>query len=93
MLDGFNQPLILFALSEVKLMSNMPAVDKRKVSLQLPIKTIVKMDKICNSSGLSRNEVASVLLDKGTSHVELDEGDMRIISDEIRSNREKRIRG
>lgn len=92
-LDGFNQPLILFALSEGKLMSNMPAVDKRKVSLQLPIKTIVKMDKICNSSGLSRNEVASVLLDKGTSHVELDEDDMRIISDEIRSNREKRIRG
>ena len=40
-------------------MSNMPDVTKRKVSLQIPIKTILKMDNMAGASGLSRNEVAA----------------------------------
>ena len=69
---------------------NMPDVTKRKVSLQLPISTIVKIDKIGKSSGLSRNEVTSVMLDKATAKVILNDSDLDKINAEIRSNREKR---
>ena len=76
-------------------MSNMPDVTKRKVSLQIPIETIVKIDKISLASGLSRNEVSSAMLDKATSTVVLDDDDIEKINAEIRKNRksrEKRIR-
>jgi len=68
----------------------MPAVDKRKISLQLPIKTIVKLDKVVKNSGLSRNEVANAMLDRATANVVLDDEDLETINSEIRSNREKR---
>ena len=71
-------------------MSNMPDVTKRKVSLQIPIATIAKIDKISIASGLSRNEVSSVMLDKATSSVDLDDDDIENINAEIRKNREKR---
>ena len=71
-------------------MSNMPDITKRKVSLQLPINTIVKMDKMGDAAGLSRNEIASAMLDKATSHVILEDSDIEKIDAEIRRNREKR---
>ena len=76
-------------------MSNMPDVTKRKVSLQIPIATIMKIDKISLASGLSRNEVSSAMLDKATSAVVLDDDDIEKINAEIRKNRknrEKRIK-
>jgi len=71
-------------------MSNMPDVTKRKVSLQIPIATIVKIDKISLASGLSRNEVSSAMLDKATSTVILDDDDIEKINAEIRKNRTNR---
>lgn len=71
-------------------MSNMPAIDKRKVSLQLPIKVIVKLDRASKTLQMSRNEVASAILDTGTSHVELTKKDIESISEEMEANRAKR---
>lgn len=71
-------------------MSNMPAVDKRKVSLQLPIRVIVKVDRAAKTLGLSRNEVASAILDKGTAGVELTKTDLEEISKEMEANLAKR---
>lgn len=68
-------------------MSNMPDITKRKVSLQIPIKTILKLDSMATASGLSRNEVASAILDRGTSHVELTDEDIAKFEDEVRRNR------
>ena len=68
----------------------MPDVTKRKVSLQIPIATIAKIDKISIASGLSRNEVSSAMLDKATSSVDLDDDDIEKINAEIRKNRQKR---
>jgi len=71
-------------------MSNMPAIDKRKVSLQLPIKVIVKMDRASKTLNVSRNEIASAILDKGTSSVELTKSDLEKIHKEMEGNRAKR---
>lgn len=71
-------------------MSNMPAIDKRKVSLQLPIKVIVKLDRAAKMVSLSRNEIASAILDKGTAGVELTKEDIKEITKEMEANREKR---
>ncbi len=72
-------------------MSNMPDVTKRKVSLQIPIKTILKMDRMASASGLSRNEVASAILDRGTAHVALTDEDLAMFEDEVRRNRDARM--
>jgi len=71
-------------------MSNMPDITKRKVSLQLPIKTILKMDRMANASGLSRNEVATAILDRGTASVELTDEDLAKFEEEVRRNRDAR---
>ena len=71
-------------------MSNMPAVDKRKVSLQLPIMVIVKIDRASKTLSMSRNEIASAILDKGTSHIELTKSDIDLIHKEMEENRAKR---
>ena len=71
-------------------MSNMPAIDKRKVSLQLPIKVIHALDKMANKVNFSRNEMASAILANGTSKVKLDDDDIKAINEEIRRNREAR---
>ena len=71
-------------------MSNMPSVDKRRIGLLLPIKTIRKLDKMGESSGLSRNEMANALLDKATSRVVLNKKDIEAIASEMRKNYEKR---
>lgn len=71
-------------------MSNMPAIDKTKVSLQLPIKTIVKMDRAAKAIRVSRNEIATAILDKGTSHVELTQSDIEKIAKKMEENRAKR---
>ena len=72
-------------------MSNMPDVTKRKVSLQIPIKTILKVDRMATASGLSRNEVASAILDRGTSHIELTDEDLAKFEEEVRRNRNARM--
>jgi hypothetical protein len=72
-------------------MSNMPAIDKRKVSLQIPIKTILKVDRMAEASGLSRNEVASAILDRGTKHIELTDEDLLKFEEEVRRNRNARM--
>jgi len=72
-------------------MSNMPDVTKRKVSLQIPIKTILKMDNMAKASGLSRNEVASAILDRGTAGVQLTEEDLAKFNDEVRRNQNARM--
>ena len=72
-------------------MSNMPDVTKRKVSLQIPIKTILKMDNMAKASGLSRNEVASAILDRGTAGVQLTEEDLEKFNDEVRRNQNARM--
>ena len=72
-------------------MSNMPDVTKRKVSLQIPIKTILKLDSMATASGLSRNEVAAAILDRGTSHVELTDEDLAKFDEEVRRNRDARM--
>ena len=72
-------------------MSNMPAIDKRKVSLQIPIKTILKVDRMASASGLSRNEVASAILDRGTAHIELTDEDLEKFEEEVRRNRNARM--
>lgn len=72
-------------------MSNMPDVTKRKVSLQIPIKTILKMDSMANASGLSRNEIASAILDRGTAHVVLSDEDLAKYEEEVRRNRDARM--
>lgn len=71
-------------------MSNMPAIDKRKVSLQLPIKTILKVDHMASASGLSRNEVATAILDRGTAHVQLTDEELDALAREIKENRDAR---
>jgi len=68
----------------------MPSVDKRRIGLLLPIKTIRKLDKMGESSGLSRNEMANALLDKATSRVVLNKKDIEAIASEMRKNYEKR---
>jgi hypothetical protein len=68
----------------------MPSVDKRRIGLLLPIKTIRKLDKMGESSGLSRNEMANALLDKATSRVVLNKKDIEAIANEMRKNYEKR---
>jgi hypothetical protein len=68
----------------------MPAIDKRKVSLQLPIKVIVKMDRASKTLNISRNEIASAILDKGTANVELTKSDLEAIHNEMEDNRAKR---
>ncbi|MCL2103597.1 MAG: hypothetical protein FWH21_00860 [Kiritimatiellaeota bacterium] len=73
-------------------MMNMPDVTKRKVSLQLPIATIMRIDKMAQTICVSRNEIATVMLDKATAGVVLTDGDLKKINAEIRRNREKRIR-
>jgi len=72
-------------------MSNMPDVTKRKVSLQIPIKTILKMDNMAAASGLSRNEVAAAILDRGTANVTLTDEDLAKFEEEVRRNRDARM--
>ena len=72
-------------------MSNMPDVTKRKVSLQIPIKTILKMDNMAAASGLSRNEVAAAILDRGTAHIALTDEDLANFEEEVRRNRNARV--
>ena len=71
-------------------MSNMPAVDKRKVSLQLRIKTIAKLDHIAKASGLSRNAVANAIIDEGTAGVLLTDQEEEEVMNEIRKNKKDR---
>lgn len=71
-------------------MSNMPAVDKRTVSLQLKIKVIAKLDQIARVSGLSRNQIANTMLDEGTKHVLLTDEELEEVNDAIKKNRDKR---
>ena len=71
-------------------MSNMPSVDKKRIGLLLPIKTIRKLDKMGEGYGLSRNEMANALLDKATSRVVLGKKDIEFIANEMRKNYEKR---
>lgn len=73
-------------------MSNMPAVDKKKVSLQLRIKTIAKIDHMANASGLSRNAVANAILDEGTATVLLTDDEENEVMNEIKKNKENRKR-
>lgn len=72
-------------------MSNMPDITKRKVSLQIPIKTVLKVDRMAAASGLSRNEVASAILDRGTAQVELTDEDLALFEEEVRRNRNARM--
>ena len=72
-------------------MTNMPDVTKRKVSLQLPIKTVLKVDRMAEASGLSRNEVAAAILDRGTSHIVLTDEDLAKFDEEVRRNRDARL--
>lgn len=71
-------------------MANMPAIDKRKVSLLLPIRTVVKLDKAARLLELSRNEIAAAILDKGTNNVELTKEELDEIHAEMEINLEKR---
>lgn len=71
-------------------MSNMPAIDKKKVSLQLKITTVKKIDHIAKASGLSRNEVANMLLDQGTDTVSLTAEEIQEVSAEMKANAKKR---
>lgn len=71
-------------------MSGMASVDKMRVSLLIPIKTIRKVDRLAENSGMSRNEIAGVLLDRGTSSVVLTDDDMEYIKQMVRRNRENR---
>ena len=73
-------------------MSNMLAIDKKKVSLLLPIRVVVRMDKAAKMLNVSRNEVASAMLDSGTTHIELTHEDIEAIRSEMEANREKRKR-
>ena len=56
-----------------------------------PIKTILKVDRMASASGLSRNEVASAILDRGTAHIELTDEDLAKFEEEVRRNRDARM--
>lgn len=73
-------------------MSNMPAVDKKRVSLLLPIRVVVKVDRAAKILGLSRNEITSAILDKGTADVQLTHEDIDAISKEMEDNLAKRTK-
>lgn len=67
-------------------MSNMPAVDKQKVSLQLPIRIVAKVDHAARAAGLSRNEISAALLDRGTADVKLTKEEVDAINSKIKEN-------
>jgi hypothetical protein len=71
---------------------NMSDVTKRKVGLQLPIATIIKIDKVGKSSGLSRNGVPGMMPDKATAGIILGDSDLEKVNSKTRSNHEKRNR-
>lgn len=65
----------------------MPAVDKRRVTLLLPIRVIVKMDRAAKLvGGISRNAIATLILDSGTADVELTQADIDEIKAEMEAN-------
>ena len=74
-------------------MSNMPAVDKQKVSLQIPIRLVAKMDHMANAAGLSRNDIATSLLDRGTTNVQLTVEEVEAINAKIKENINARTHG
>ena len=74
-------------------MSNMPAVDKQKVSLQIPIRLVAKMDHMATAAGLSRNDIATSLLDRGTANVELTVEEVEAINAKIKENINARNNG
>jgi hypothetical protein len=67
-------------------MSDMPAIDKMRVGLLLPIKTIAKVDHIAQQSSFSRNEVINVLLDRATANVSLTEEELDAVNQKIKEN-------
>lgn len=71
-------------------MSDMPAIDKRKVSLQLRVETIAKIDHVAKAAMMSRNAVVSSYLDAATEHVTLTAEEIQAVADEIKKNARKR---
>jgi len=67
-------------------------VEKMRVSLLIPIKTVVKIDRMAADSRvvMSRNEVVAVLLERGTRDIVLTDDDLDTIKDRIRRNRDAR---
>ena len=74
-------------------MSNMPAVDKKIISVQLKLRTIAKLENMAKASGLSRNLIVNAILDDGTSHVLLTDDELNEVTDAIKQNRDARKKG
>jgi hypothetical protein len=71
----------------------MPAIDKRKVSLQLKIETIAKIDHAAIAAHLSRNAVVQGYLDKATEEIVLTPEEIQEVAEEIKMNSEARKHG
>lgn len=71
-------------------MSDMPAVDKMRVGLLLPIRLVAKLDHIANTSGFSRNEVVNTLLQRETANVVLTDEELEAINRKIKENQDAR---
>ncbi len=67
-------------------------IEKMRISLLIPIKTVIKLDRMVAESRFltSRNEVANMLLDRATSDVVLTDDDLATIHERIRRNRDAR---
>lgn len=74
-------------------MSNMPATHKKKVSLQLKIETIAKIDHAAKAANVSRNEMTQMYLDRATSRVSLTAEEIQAVADEQKRNEENRKHG
>lgn len=71
-------------------MPNMPNPEKQKVSLQLTLRAIARMDHIAKAAGFSRNEVAQTLIDRGTADVILTDEEQAEVNAKIERNRRER---
>lgn len=71
-------------------MPNMPNPEKQKVSLQLTLRAIARMDHIAKTSGFSRNEVAQTLIDRATADVVLTDDEQAEVNAKIERNRRER---
>ena len=71
-------------------MPNMPNPEKQKVSLQLTLRAIARMDHIAKASGFSRNEVAQTLIDRATADVVLTDDEQAEVNAKIERNRRER---
>lgn len=71
-------------------MPNMPNPEKQKVSLQLTLRAIARMDHIAKAAGFSRNEVAQTLIDRGTADVVLTDEEQAEVNAKIERNRRDR---